>query len=54
MYSKSRLLNLNIPGLRQTITFSIELSKVLEVANFRFLAKFRFLTLEGEKVANCQ
>ena len=45
MYSKFRLSELKIPNLRQNIIFFIKLTKVLEVVNIRFLAKFRFLTL---------
>ena len=45
MYSKFRLFELKIPNLRQNIIFIIKLTKVLEVANIRFLANFRFLTL---------
>ena len=35
-----------MPILRQNIIFFIKLTKVLEVTNFRFLANFRFLTLD--------
>ena len=38
-------MNCNIQSLRQSIIFFIELTKVLEVANIRFLENFRFLTL---------
>ena len=38
---------LKIQSLRQNIIFFIELSKVLEVAKFRFLVNFRFLTVAG-------
>ena len=34
-----------MPIFRQNIIFFIKLTKVLEVANFRFLANFRILTL---------
>ena len=34
-----------MPIFRQNIIFFIQLTKVLEVANFRFPANFRFLTL---------
>ena len=37
MYSKLKLSDLKIPILRQSIIFFIKLTKVLEVANFRFL-----------------
>ena len=40
-------LNGKIPNLRQKIIFFITLTKVFEVANIRFLANFRFLTLYG-------
>ena len=46
MYSKLRLLELKNTILRQNIIFFIKLTKVLEVANFRFLANFKFLTLD--------
>ena len=34
----------------QNIIFFIKLTKVLEVANFRFMANFRFLTLQQDSV----
>ena len=34
-----------MPILKQNIIFFVKLTEVLEVANFGFLANFRFLTL---------
>ena len=46
MHSKLRLFELKIPILRQKTSFSSKnQTKVLEVANFRFLVNFRSLTL---------
>ena len=54
MYSKLRLFELKNTILRQKHHFFIKLTKVLEVANFRFLANFKFLTLIClEKAEQC-
>ena len=45
MYSRLRFFELKNTSVRQNIIFFIELSKVLEVVNFRFLANFKFVTL---------
>ena len=45
MYSRLRHFELKNTEFETKLFFFIELSKVLEVANFRFLAHFRILTL---------
>ena len=46
MSGKSRLFELKYTKFKTKNHFLVELSKVLEVVNFRFLAKFIFLTLQ--------
>ena len=45
MYNKLRFFELKNTKFKTNHNFFIELSKVLEMGNFRFLANFRFLTL---------
>ena len=45
MYSKFRHFELKYMKFKTNHPFFIELSKVSEVVNFRFLANLRFLTL---------
>ena len=45
MYSRLKLIGLKNTKFKTKRHIFIELSKVLEVVNFRFLANFRFLTL---------
>ena len=47
MYSKSRIFELKNTKFKIKHFFFIDLSKDLEVVNFRFLENFRFLTLCG-------
>ena len=52
MYSKLKLSELKNTNFKTKHHFLYKLTKVLEVASFRFLANFRFLTLHatGKKV----
>ena len=47
MHSKLRLLELKNSKYKTKHLFSKNYSRFLEVANFRFLVNFRFLTLQS-------